>query len=139
MSKAMTATGGKSPKPDTSFCGLVHNWYQATEAFYGNSRKPDIYDNEVITKNLPEEPVENSDCCIALDDESNTLWVMLASTDASGVEYRNLSPQDRKVFDASRKLELTNLFDLGAYRILSLEESRRFRRETQIACYLHVG
>ena len=66
-------------------------------------------------------------CCIALDENTNELWVMLQSTDASGVEYRNLTPKERKVFDQSRHTEMKNLFDLGAYRILSVEESLRFR------------
>ena len=66
-------------------------------------------------------------CWIALDEGSNKLWVMLQGADASSVEYRHLKPSDRKVFDASRNKEIVNLLDLGAYRILSLEDSLKFR------------
>ena len=69
------------------------------------------------------------ECCIALDENSNRLWVMLAAADSSSVDYRNLSANDKKLFSGSRKKELTNLFDLKAYRILSLEDSLKFREE----------
>ena len=67
------------------------------------------------------------DCCIALDEKSNELWVFLSTPADGSVSYNNLSPKDRKTFAASRALELKNLFDLGAYRILSLEDSLAFR------------
>ena len=51
---------------------------------------------------------------------------MCLATDASGVTYRNLQDKGRVVFDAARKLELDNLFELGAYKLLTREESRQF-------------
>jgi hypothetical protein len=68
------------------------------------------------------------DCCLAIDDDTKRLKVFLA-TDASGVTYRNLDDKDRVVFNSARKLELDNLFELGAYKLLTLEESRQFARE----------
>ena len=41
--------------------------------------------------------------------------------------YAKISPKDQKIFDAARKKEVQGLLDLGAYRILSLEESLKFR------------
>ena len=52
---------------------------------------------------------------------------MLQAKDASSVDYKNLSPKDKKIFDASRLVEMNGLFDLGAYELLSLEESLKFR------------
>ena len=54
---------------------------------------------------------------------------MLQASDASSVEYRNLGHKDRALFDKSRYTEVNNLLDLGAYRILSLGESLKFRAE----------
>jgi len=68
-------------------------------------------------------------CWIAMDDESNTLWVMLQSSDASSVDYKMLSPGQKKLFNKSRNKEIANLLQLGAYRILSVEESIEFRRK----------
>ena len=74
--------------------------------------------------------VSSDSCCIALDDKSGKLWVMLQKSDSGGgCEYRNLTPVDKKKFDAARNKEIMNLLDLGAYRILSLEESLEFRRK----------
>ena len=56
------------------------------------------------------------------------LWVMLQAKDASNVEYRHLSPKDQRKFNDARHKEIKGLLDLGAYRILSLEESEAFRR-----------
>ena len=65
---------------------------------------------------------------IALDEDSNKLWVMLASTEANSVEYRNLLDKDKTLFNQSRNKELRGLFDFQAYRILSVAESEKFRR-----------
>ena len=75
------------------------------------------------------EGVPAEKCCIALDENTNRLWVMLQASDASSVEYRNLGHKDRTLFDKSRYTEVNNLLDLGAYRILSLGESLKFRAE----------
>ena len=61
--------------------------------------------------------------CIAFDDSTGRLWVMKQVSDTSLVEYRNLIPTEKKVFDKSRGKEIRSLLDLGAYRIMSLEES----------------
>ena len=68
-------------------------------------------------------------CCVALDDDSGELWVMLQAADDSSVEFRNLSPGDQKLFRESRLKEITNLLDLGAYRVMSVQESEAFRRD----------
>jgi len=52
---------------------------------------------------------------------------MLAKT-ADTIEYRHQNDKTKKIFDGSRKKELDGLLDLGAYRILSVEESIEFRR-----------
>eukprot|EP00973_Karenia_brevis_P031760 4382915-Karenia_brevis.AAC.1 len=54
--------------------------------------------------------------CIALAEVSGALRVMLQAKDASGVEYRHLSPSERKIFDGARNKEMQGLFDLGAHR-----------------------
>ena len=54
---------------------------------------------------------------------------MLQAKDASSVEYRNLSDADKKTFDKARHAEMQGLFSLGTYRLLSLEESERFREQ----------
>ena len=54
---------------------------------------------------------------------------MLQAKDASSVEYKSLSPKEKKIFDASRLVEMNGLFDLGAYELLSLEESLKFRAQ----------
>ena len=45
------------------------------------------------------------ECCFAWRDDKQCQYVFLATTDASGVNYRDLKPEQRKVFDAARKLE----------------------------------
>ena len=69
------------------------------------------------------------ECCIALDEVSQQLWVGLATVDANSVDYNKLPAKDRLVFDTARKKEMDGLLNLGAYRILSVEESLRFRKE----------
>ena len=54
---------------------------------------------------------------------------MLNTTDASGVKYAQLSPKEKLDFDKARRKEMEGLFDLKAYRLMSLEESRKFKRE----------
>ena len=66
-------------------------------------------------------------CWIALEETTNQLWVGLQTNDANSVVYAKISPKDQKIFDAARKKEVQGLLDLGAYRILSLEESLKFR------------
>ena len=57
-------------------------------------------------------------------------WVYLQSDRTPGnVEFRDLNPSDQTKFLESRRTEVQNLFDLGAYRLLSLEDSRRSRRD----------
>ena len=75
------------------------------------------------------EGVPAEQCCIALDENTNRLWVMLQATDASSVDYRNLGTKDQALFNKSRGVEVNNLLDLGAYRIMSLDDSLRFRTE----------
>eukprot|EP00973_Karenia_brevis_P007472 1010907-Karenia_brevis.AAC.1 len=60
---------------------------------------------------------------------TNSLRVMLQAKDASSVEYRNLSRADQKVFDGVRNKDMKGLPDLGAYRLMSLQESMAFRRD----------
>ena len=54
---------------------------------------------------------------------------MPQAKDASSVEYRHLSPMDKKTYESSRKAELQGLLGLGASRILSLDESLAFQRD----------
>eukprot|EP00973_Karenia_brevis_P069070 9602561-Karenia_brevis.AAC.1 len=68
------------------------------------------------------------EACIALDEISQTLRVMLQASDASSVEYRHLSPADKKIFDAARNKEIQGLLHLGACRLMSLKESIAFRQ-----------
>jgi len=75
------------------------------------------------------EEVPADQCCIALDEDSNRLWVMLNVSDSGTVDYKNLDKKDRLLFDKARGTEIRNLLELGAYRILSVEESEKFRRE----------
>ena len=63
------------------------------------------------------------ECCIAFDDGTKRLFVMLQTSDASSVEYRHLDQKGKKAFQQARKKEIQSLLDLGAYRLLSLEES----------------
>ena len=93
------------------------------ETFQG-SGSTDSAQKSGSTEGVPAEK-----CCIALDENTNRLWVMLQASDASSVEYRNLGHKDRTLFDKSRYTEVNNLLDLGAYRILSLGESLKFRAE----------
>jgi hypothetical protein len=69
-------------------------------------------------------------CCIALDENTAKLWVMLQTDKFAGnVEYRHLSYKKKQLFNGSRGKEVTNLLKLGAYRILSLEELLRLREQ----------
>jgi len=70
-------------------------------------------------------PAEN--CCIAWDTDEGAWWVMLQASDTGNVDYKSLSPKDKIKFQESRHTEVRNLFNLGAYRLMSLEESLRFR------------
>ena len=54
---------------------------------------------------------------------------MLQTNDASSVDFKKLTGRDRKLFNESRYTEINNLLKLGAYRILSIEESIKFRQE----------
>ena len=67
--------------------------------------------------------------CLACHEASGQIWVHAQASEASNVEYRNLSPKDQKIFDAARYKEVKTLLDIGAYRILSLQESLDFRRD----------
>ena len=80
-----------------------------------------LFEQDVIVNTHPAE-----ECCIALNEDNNKLWIMLQAKDASTLEYRHLSAKDKILFDASRGTELKALFDLQAYRILSLEDSLSF-------------
>ena len=51
---------------------------------------------------------------------------MLQAKDASSVDYKILSPKEEKIFDVSGLVETKGLFDLGAYKFHSLEESLKF-------------
>ena len=49
---------------------------------------------------------------------------MLASANAAGsMEYRNVNHEEQKCFDDARSLEVSNMLDLDAYKLLSPEES----------------
>ena len=81
-------------------------------------------------ESIPEDSVRPAnECWIEWQDDKKQLWVGVQATDASSVNYRDLSPSDRVKFDTSRATELRNLFGLKAYRIMSLEESLAFRRD----------
>eukprot|EP00973_Karenia_brevis_P067317 9362015-Karenia_brevis.AAC.1 len=54
---------------------------------------------------------------------------MLQAKDAWSVEYRHLSPSDQRIVNGARNKEAQGPFDLGAYRLLSLQESVAFRRD----------
>ena len=60
------------------------------------------------------EGVPAEQCCIALDETTSRLWVMLQATGASSVEYRNLGTKDRALFDKGRGIEVKNLLRLGS-------------------------
>ena len=46
-----------------------------------------------------------------------------------GDEYGELDAKDKKCFNEARYTEVKNLLDLGAYRLLSLQESLEFARK----------
>ena len=54
---------------------------------------------------------------------------MLAKAADGTIQYKSLSPNEQKQFDAARAKEMEALFELGAYRIMSVPESRDFRRK----------
>eukprot|EP00973_Karenia_brevis_P031103 4290309-Karenia_brevis.AAC.1 len=54
---------------------------------------------------------------------------MLQAKDASSVEYRNLLRADQKIFDDARNKGMQGLLDLGAYKLMSCQESLAFRRD----------
>ena len=75
--------------------------------------------------------MEGYEQCIALDETTGRLTVMLTSSgDASLVDYRHLDKKDRALFNGARKSELEGLFGLKAYELLSVEESEAFRKST---------
>ena len=45
------------------------------------------------------------------------------------VEYWRLQPSEKKSFDGARYLEIETLLKMRAYRLMSLEESLKFREE----------
>ena len=61
---------------------------------------------------------------------------MLQAKGSSSVDFNMLSPEDQKVFDVTRRVDLQGLLDLTAYPIMSLEESRRFRLEHPVYIYI---
>ena len=69
---------------------------------------------ELQTELTDSEGVTAEQCCIAWDDDSNRLWVMLNVSDSGSVEYRNLDKKDRLLFDNARGTEIRNLLELGA-------------------------
>ena len=66
---------------------------------------------------------------ICFNESTQRLEVMLNTTDASGVKYAQLPPKEKLDFDKARHKEMDGLFQLKAYRLMSLEESRKFKRE----------
>ena len=62
-----------------------------------------------------------SKACIAFDDETKQLWVMLAKAADGTIKYKDLTFAEQKQFDAARAKEMEALFELGAYRIMSLK------------------
>ena len=78
-------------------------------------------------KGIAQRGYKAEQACIAWYEEDIRLYVMLQAKDASSGEYRSLDNASRKVFDKARHAEIQGLFNLGAYRLLSLEESLRFR------------
>jgi len=79
------------------------------------------------TEVVEEIGVPAESCCIAWDTDEGAWWVMLQASDTGNVDYKLLSPKDKIKFQESRHTEVQNLFNLGAYRLMSLEESLRFR------------
>ena len=58
---------------------------------------------------------------------SRTWWVTRKPRAAAdSVVFSKLRPQERKQFEAARKKEIDNLLRLGAFRVMSMEESRQF-------------
>ena len=84
--------------------------------------------SEILSESANPEGVSADKCCIAWDEQANRLMVMIQSSGASSVDFKHLAEKDKNLFNASRSLEMENLLNLGAYRILSLEESLEFRR-----------
>ena len=111
----------------TPYSGMSHCFYLTSVVL------PDTYQDleaeSTSTKLSHSEPVPADECCIAFNDSDNKLWVMLKTGDANTVEYKNLTPSQKTKFNVSRKKEIQNLLDLRAYRILSVEESIRFREQ----------
>ena len=98
-----------------------------SECLYVNVQEvlPDGYstfEEAVLAKpetmhNLFSEKAHANECCIAVEESSHKLMVMLQAKDASVVEYRHLNAKDQKLFDAARQKELKGLFDLSLIHI----------------------
>ena len=75
------------------------------------------------------------DACIAFRVDTIQLHVTLQAKDSPSVQYRHLSPIDRRISKAARSDELKGLLYLVAYRILSVEESIASRHDCPDMCY----
>jgi len=57
------------------------------------------------------------------------MYVTKAKTSFGQVEFRNLNEKEKEIFRAARKKEMDSLIANGAVRVLSIEESEKFRQE----------
>ena len=55
--------------------------------------------------------------------------MFVQAEEQGNVEVRNLSGDSLKKFQEARRTEVQNLIDLKAYRVLSVEESVKFKKE----------
>ena len=69
------------------------------------------------------------DGMVAWCDESQKLWLVSKKGADGTIEYWRLPTSEKKSFDAARWKEIDTLLNMGAYRLLSLEESLKFREK----------
>ena len=63
------------------------------------------------------------------NNKDKCIYLTKAKTSPGQVEFRKLSSQHLEIFRKARAKEVKSLLDSGAIKILSLEESEKFRRE----------
>ena len=66
---------------------------------------------------------------VAWDDDTNTFWIVAKAAADGTIDYWKLPVKDKQVFDKARHKEIQSLLDLGALRLLTLEESLKFREQ----------
>ena len=82
---------------------------------------------------LPEQDTttfEASKCMVVFDNEPRSYWVAPKPKDKSGVEYNELSSENKKKFDASRFEEIDNLLKLNGLSVMTVKDSDNFAKLT---------